>query len=185
MVTKEFFERSSMEVAIDLGLRTLRFSRQGNLLVPDLTREVLINRTVAYGSERGYNPAKTADGKVRKSAQGGLQEAGLIDMYFTPYGYILAISTGREGEFSEISIHGGLPISGFQGSGNLDQLLNGPIKLTKGLGIDKEVAKMLHGKPVYDNNMIEVTGEKLPGTYALDPAKISKDALGSFSFRRN
>lgn len=183
MVGKEFFERSSMEVAIDLGLRKLRFSKKGALYVPEDTREVLITRTVPYGVESGYDPKKTKSGEIKKSVQGGLQAPGFIDMYFTPYGPVLAISTGREGEFSEISINAGIPISGFD-SGDLGKLLDGPIKLTKTLGIDREVAKMLDRKPIYDNPMIAISDDKAAGNYGFDPKKISKDALGSFTFIR-
>jgi 3-methyladenine DNA glycosylase Mpg len=184
MVNKDFFERSSMAVAEDLGLRTLRFSKEGSLYVPEATKEVLITRTVAYGTERGYEPKKTRKGELKKSVQAGFNEPGIIDMYWTGYGYTLAISTGKEGEFSEISIHGGFPLSGFEEqAGNLDQLLNGPIKLTRNFGIDREVAQALHGAPIYDNKMIEIGDDKLPGTYVFDEKKISNDALGSFNFK--
>ncbi len=183
MVSKGFFERPSMEVAIDLGLRKLRFSKKGALYIPEDTREVLITRTVPYGVESGYEPEKTKDGKAKKSVQGGLQAPGFIDMYFTPYGPVLAISTGREGEFSEVSINAGIPISGFD-SRDLGKLLEGPIKLTKALGIDREVAKMLDRRPIYDNPMIAISDEKAAGNYGFNQKKISKDALGSFSFMR-
>ena len=183
MVNKEFFERPSMEVAIDLGLRRLRFSKKGNLYVPEDTKEVLITKTVPYGVESGYEPVKTKSGEIKKYVQGGLQAPGFIDMYFTPYGMVLAIATEREGEFSEVSINAGIPVSGF-GSGDLGKLLDGPIKLTKGLGIDKEVAKMLDRKPIYDNPMIAISDDKIQGTYAFDQKKKSKDALGTFNFRK-
>src|SRR3989344_2990195 len=113
MVSKEFFERPSMEVAIDLGLRKLSFSKNGRLYTPEDTREILITKTVPYGMESGYEPGRTKSGQIKKSVQGGLQAPGFIDMYFTPYGLVLAIATGREGEFSEVSINAGIPISGF------------------------------------------------------------------------
>lgn len=183
MLNREFFERPSMEVAIDLGLRKLRFSKKGTLYVPEDTKEVLIIRTVPYGVESGYEPQRTKSGQVKKSVQGGLQAPGLIDMYFTPYGLVLAISTGREGEFSEVSVNAGLPISGFD-TNDLGKLLDGPIKLTKGLGIDREIAKMLDRKPIYGNPMIEIGDDKVPGNYGFDHKKISKDALGSFTFMK-
>jgi len=55
MVSKEFFKRSSMDVAEDLGLRVLRFSKKQMLYVPEETKEVLITRTIPYGTEKGMS----------------------------------------------------------------------------------------------------------------------------------
>ena len=186
MVNRQFFERSSMEVAIDLGLRRLRFSKEGNLHVPEKTKEILIIQTIPYGTESGYEPETTTKGEIKSSVQAAMKTPGSIDMYHTRTGYVLAISTDQEGKYSEVSIHSALPVSGF---GNLSprelsDLLSGPTKLTRNLGIDKEVAQLLHGRPIHDNEFIEITKEKLPGTYKFDSKQISPSALGSFRFMR-
>ena len=183
MLNRGFFERPSMEVAIDLGLRELKFSKSGNLHVPEETKSVLITRTVPYGIESGYEPKRTKADQIKKSVLGGLQAPGCIDMYFTPYGLVLAIATGKEGKFSEVSINAGIPVAGFDPE-DLGKLIDGPIKLTNALGIDQEVAKMFDRRPIYDNPMIGISDEKLPGNYGFDQKRISKDALGSFTFMR-
>ena len=184
MVNRQFFERSNMETAVDLGLRRLRFSREGQLHVPEKTKEALIIQTVPYGTEMGYDPQST--GKVKKADQRAFKAPGTIDMYFTPYGSVLAIATDHEGKYSEVSIHGALPVSGFGNlrARDLTELLNGAIKLTKNIGIDREVAKMLDGKLIYDNKFIEISDERLLGTFRFDTKKIHGGALGIYSFIR-
>lgn len=187
VVSKDFFQRSSMEVAIDLGLRRLRFSREGRLYSPEDTKEILITSTVPYGTEGGYVPERKKGGELKKSLQGAFRGPGLIDMYFTPYGFILAISTDSEGKYSEVSIHGASPIRGSNDANqkNLASIVHGPLKLTKELGIDREIAKMLDGQPIYANGMIEISDDKLAGGYSFDPKKISPGALGVYRFVRS
>jgi len=186
MVDNDFFRRPNMEVASDLGLRELRFSKEGQLYVPDKTKRILITQTVAYGTERGFEPEKTKDGSVKKGHLGSFREPGSIYMYFTPWGYVLAISTDEEGKYSHISIHGGLPISGFEGvkKDNLDTLLDGPRKITKGLGIDRELAQALDGQLIYNTPMIAISDEKMPGSFRFDPTPITPAALGTYNFTR-
>ena len=186
MVNKQFFERSSMEVAIDLGLRRLRFSREGNLYVPEKTKEILIIQTIPYGTESGYEPETTKNGEIKQTVQAAMKSPGSIDMYHTRTGYVLAISTDQEGKYSEVSIHSALPVSGFGNlsARELSDLLSGSTKLTRNLGIDNEIAQLINGKPIYDNKFIEISDEKLPGTYKFDPKQISPSALGIFRFMR-
>ena len=183
MVDKPFFERSSTEVAEDLGLRVLRFSKKGLLHVPKETKSVVITQIVPYGTEQRYQPERTANEKLKKSVEKAFREPGVIDMYFGRFGYVLAISTGKEGEYSEISIHGAFPLSGFDQSGLHDLL--GPLKLTKEMGIDKQMAIVLDGQPIYDNPMIQISDAKLSGTSRFDPKKVSPSALGSYYFSRS
>jgi len=91
----------------------------------------------------------TSKGGLKKLLQGSFREPGSIYMYFTPWGYVLAISTDQKDKYSHISIHAGIPISGFGKKGNLANLLSGPSKLTNELGIDKQTAEILDGKPTY------------------------------------
>jgi 3-methyladenine DNA glycosylase Mpg len=182
MIRKHNFSKSSIEVAIDLGLKTLRFSKSGELYIPETCKEILITDIVAYGTQRGYEPERTKSGKIIKSREKGLESAGTIDMYWMRIGYNFVISTDEEGRYSTIAINGGIPVSGFSKDTNHLDLFNTPTKFTKNLGIDQNMAKTLDGMKIFDNPYVEIRNNKIDGTYKMDVKQKSKDYLCRFKF---
>ncbi len=187
ILQKADFEKSNVEVAVDLGLRTIMFRKKGSLHVPGDTKEVLITQTIAYGTEAGYKPKRNKKGELLQSQRGAFTEPGSIHMYPTQGGYVLAISTENKDSYSHISIHRGLPISGFEEeleSSDLERLLDGPKKLTAGLGINREIAEMIRGKPIYNNEMIGISDDKVPGKMQINSkfTTVSPDAVAIFTF---
>lgn len=167
---RSFFARGAREVAIDLLGMSLN-----RTLGDDVLSGIII--------ETGAHEMLVGIKKMPKT-EGAFRSPGLIHMYSAQGKYTLAISTGREGAYSEISIVGLYPTRGLEimkerrGTRDIKELTNGPSKITEALQIGRE----FDGKQIYDNPELWIEGKpaKKEKIVPSGREKKSADCLGYF-----
>jgi len=148
IIAKKFFLRDAGVVARDL---------LGCTLVRDLDGNVLKGKIVETEAYFGAgDPASRAyGGRIKEINRWMWEEGGISFIYMVHNNYLFNLITGKKEDPSGVLVRAIEPLEGVEkmrenrsGIKRMEDMTNGPGKLTKAMGITKE----LNGLKVYDEN---------------------------------